>query len=54
MSYVYPKEFIKFMEWLEGICGELRITRGKLHEYIGMALDFWTLGEIWVTIIDYL
>ena len=41
MSHVYTKEVTNFMEWLEGIYGYLRITRDKLHEYIGMTLDFW-------------
>ena len=42
------------MEWLEGIYGELRITRVNVHEYLGMKLDFRTTGEIWVTMVYYL
>ena len=32
----------------------MRITRGKVHEYLGMTLDFLTPGEIQVTMVDFL
>ena len=54
MSHVEPKEVTNFMEWLDGICRVLRIIRGKLHEYLGMTLDFLTPGELRVTMLDYL
>ena len=40
VSHVDPKEVTYFMEWLEGIYGELSITRGDLQKYLGMTLDF--------------
>ena len=54
VSHVDPKEVTKFMEWIEGIYSELSITRGKLHKYFGMTIDFPTPGEIRVTMVDYL
>ena len=42
------------MEWLEGIYRKLSITRGKVHKYLHITLDFWTQGELRVTIVDYL
>ena len=54
MSHVYPNEFTNFMEWLEGIYEELRITRGKLNRYLGMKLGFQTPGDLWVTMVEYL
>ena len=42
------------MEWLEGIYGDLKITRGKVPEYLGITLDLRTLGELWVSMVDYL
>ena len=32
VSNVDPKEVDKFMNWLEGIYGEMMTTRGKVHE----------------------
>ena len=54
VSHVDPSEVNRFMEWLEGIYRELRITRGKVHKYLGMRLDFQTPKEIQVTMLDCL
>ena len=54
LSHVDPKEVTNFMEWLEGIYRELRITRGKLHKYLGMLLDLQIPGELQVTMVEYL
>ena len=42
VSHVYPKKVTNFMECIEGIYKELRITRVNVHQYLGMTLDFWT------------
>ena len=52
--HVDPKGVTNFIEWLEGISGELRITRGKVHEYFGMTLDFRTPVDLWLTVVDCL
>ena len=54
MSHVDPKEVTKVVDWLEGIYGELRFTKVKVHEYLGMTLDFRTLGFLRVTMVYYL
>ena len=54
MSHVHPKEVTKFMEWIWGIYGELRITRGKVHKYLDMPLNFQTPVEPRVTMVEYL
>ena len=41
VSHVDPTEVTSFMKWIEVIYGELRITRGNVHAYIGMDLDLW-------------
>ena len=51
---MYPKEVTNFMEWLEGIYRDSRITMGKVHKYLGMTIDFWTPGDLRVTMIDCL
>ena len=42
------------MEWLEGIYGDLKITRGKVHTYLVMKLDLRTSGTLPVTMVYYL
>ena len=42
------------MEWLEGIYMGLSINRVKVHKYLRITLDFWTSGELRVTMVDYL
>ena len=32
----------------------MRLTRGKIHEYLGMTLDFSVIGEVSITMIPYL
>ena len=54
VSHVDPKEVTNFMEWVEVIYRDLGITRGKVHEYLSIALDLRTSGELWLTMVDYL
>ena len=54
VSHMETNVFTKFMDCLESIYEELRITRGEVHEYLGMTLDFRAPGLLWVTMVDYL
>jgi len=55
LSHVDEKEVTKMLDWLKSIYGDrMRITRGKIHDYLGMTLDFTTRGELRVTMVDYL
>ena len=51
VSHVDLNEVTKFMDWIEGIYGDLSITRGKVHNYLGMTLNFSTPGELWGTMV---
>ena len=51
-SHVNLKEVTNFMEWLEGIYGELSTTRDKVHEYLSITLDFGAPGELRVIMVD--
>ena len=37
-----------------GSIGELTVTRGKKHEYLGMTLDFTIPGKVQITMFDYI
>jgi hypothetical protein len=57
ISHVDPKVVSSVLEQLEEEFGKeapLTITRGKIHDYLGMTLDFSTIGKIMVTMIDYI
>jgi hypothetical protein len=49
------KEVDKTIEWLKSIYGEdMRVSRGKKHDYLGMDLDYSVPGEVKITMVDYL
>ena len=54
VSHMKPKEVTNVMECIEGIYGDMRITRLKVHKKLGMTLYFRTPGELRVTMVDYL
>jgi hypothetical protein len=47
----------KFLEWLNtkyGNYGEVKATRGKVHEYLGMTFDFREKGKVKIGMQDYM
>jgi hypothetical protein len=54
MSHMEEGEVTNVIDWLESIYGEMRVSRGNVHAYLGMTFDFETPGEVKVTMIDYL
>ena len=46
----------EFLKWLNEKCGshgEVKGTRGKKHDYLGMTLDFSTPGKVKIDMRDY-
>jgi hypothetical protein len=54
ISHVDKREVTRMLRWLEKMYGEMRTTRGKQHEYLGMKLDFRKRGKVRVSMIEYL
>jgi hypothetical protein len=55
LSHVDENEVTKTIDWLKSIYGEdMRVSRGKRHDYLGMDLDFTVKGEVQVTMIPFL
>ena len=47
-----PFQVTKFATYLSSIYGrELTVKRGKLHDYLGMTLDFSNRGEVKILMI---
>jgi hypothetical protein len=55
MSHKHSNEVTKVIDWLKGIYGEnMHVSRGLVHEYIGMTLDYTVKGEVKIMMVDYL
>ena len=62
LSHVDPKVNDELIESLRGEyenifedgTGKMKVTRGKLHEYLGMTLDYRTKGVVKITMFKYL
>jgi hypothetical protein len=46
-------DFINWVKKTYGSIGEVKTTRGKVHEYLGMKLDYTEKGKVIVDMIDY-
>jgi hypothetical protein len=46
-------EFHKWMNKKYGDFGEVKATRGKIHDYLGMRFDFSEKGKVKIDMIDY-
>ena len=55
VSHVKPEVNMQFAEWMKGIYGEkLTGHRGKIHNYLGMDMDWSKKGKISFSMIKYL
>jgi hypothetical protein len=57
ISHVDPTVVTNMIDRLEtvfGIEGPLTKTRGSIHDYLGMTLDFSSEGKVKVTMVDYI
>ena len=56
-SHADPQEVDKFVQWLhdtyEDDVGQVKVSRGKAHDYLGMTLDYSSPGEVKMNMIDY-
>jgi hypothetical protein len=34
--------------------GEMTVSRGKIHKYLGMTLDYTVCGQVKITMFDYI
>jgi hypothetical protein len=56
VSHHDPNVVDDFLEWIrgkDGEIGELKITRGKTHDYLGMILDYSVPGQVSVDMTHY-
>jgi hypothetical protein len=56
-SHVDPKVNDDFLKWLNkmyGSHGEVKATRGKVHDYLGMTFTFRDDGKVEISMVDYI
>ena len=53
MSQKSPPVVTGIIEWIRGFYGDHRISHGKKHEYLGMDIDYSTIGKITFSINKY-
>ena len=47
-------EFLDWVKRMYGKIGKVKMTRGKIHEYLGMKLDYSQDGKFIVDMVDYI
>ena len=56
VSHVNSKHVDDFITWIKqtyGAIGDVKTTRGKIHEYLGMKLDYTVKGQVSIDMVDY-
>ena len=62
VSHFFEDVVTRMISWLKKCyekifpdgSGKMKVSRGKVHDYLGMTLDFSTPGEVKVTMLDYI
>jgi hypothetical protein len=47
-------DFVKWLNKLYGNHGKVAVTRGDIHDYLGMTFDFSVKGKVIIDMIDYM
>jgi hypothetical protein len=56
-SHKEPKvndDFVKWLNKLYGNHGKVTVTRGDIHDYLGMTFNFSVKGKVMIDMIDYM
>lgn len=58
MSHEDPKQIDVFVDWLRDTyedeeIGKIKVSRGKVHNYLGMVLDFSIPEKVMINMVDY-
>jgi hypothetical protein len=62
LSHKDPKQMDRILAWLrqeyecifEDGSGKMQVSRGKIHKYLGMTLDYTMRGQVKVTMLGYI
>ena len=54
VSHVSPDELTGFGAWLKDKYGDCKEHRGKIHDYLGMELDYTQPGKVMIRMVPYI
>ena len=54
ISHVDAREVTKIMEWFKLIYGNVCVSRGKIHNYLEMNIDFTDKGKVKISMVAFL
>ena len=54
ISHVDATKVTAVIEWFKTIYGNVRVSRGKVHDYLGMNLDFSDKGKLKISMVPFL
>ena len=52
--HVDDKEDTKRIDWFKSIYGKVKVSWGKLHQYLGMDMDFGEKGKLKMSVVPFL
>ena len=44
----------EYQRIFENGSGTVQVNRGKVHKYLGMTLDYYKVGQVKITMLDYI
>ena len=53
ISHVDGEEVTKMIGWFKSIYGKVKVSRGKLHQYLGMDMDFGEKGKLKMSMVTF-
>ena len=56
-SHANMKVVNEILQWVKktyGTLGEVKVMRGKIHDYLGMMLDYSVKGQVLIGMVDYI
>ena len=54
MDTKVQEEFVQWIRDTYGSIGEVTVTQGKVHEYLGMKLDYLVQGQVLIDMVDHM
>ena len=56
-SHIITKVVNEFIQWVKktyGTLREVKVMRGKIHDYLGMMLDYSVKGQVLIRMVNYI
>ena len=54
ISHVDDEEVTKMIDWFKSIYGKVKVSCGKLHQYLGINMDFGEKSKLKMSMVPFL